>query len=523
MKIRLKDIIDLDYFITMDSSDSEDDIRSRTARDRMIYNKCSDEFKTDKSLLLDWLAFRKEEYYQEKGKDKLALLPGTIFSLAYKWIAWALLLSGGIAGISLAYSFLAYHGTRPVNVAVFIAFFVVFQVILIFFTLVFLGQRLAGGKNQKKTFRIPMVHSLVAGLFFNLSAKIFKKSPGVIEYKDMFFWPIFILTSLFAFGFSAGSLGITFFRVIVSDMAFGWQSTLMTTSKGIHDLVSFMALPWSWFVPLGFAHPDLAQIEGSRIILKEGIMVLATKDLVSWWPFICLSILFYAVIPRLCLLFIGVMAQSNVRNLHLKRPGFRQLIVRMQSPVMDIDAGKSLPIDSMTIESLPIDSLHDSSSREQNDTIPGTRAAKNKGHKSSDRLNTNALILASKNVYTNAAIEKVIGNIRDYLFFNIKELIDISFDYEKDMDAVMGISNHDIGQVILVQEVWQPPIRGLLHYILKIKAAMPEEKSLLIMLTGDADREDLFIKNNDINYEVWKKAVFKLENPDIVVKRFIKS
>lgn len=132
-----------------------------------------------------------------------------------------------------------------------------------------------------------------------------------------------------------------------------------------------------------------------------------------------------------------------------------------------------------------------------------------------------ALILASKTVYTDAKIKKVIQHIEQHLFFDVKETIAISFDFENDIDAVRGIIGSDVDQVILVHEVWQPPIRGLLYYISQIKAAMPQDKSLYILLTQNADQEDLAVGDKDIDFQVWKKAVLKLEDPDIMVKRFL--
>ena len=53
MQIRLKDIIDLDYFIHMDEAkDSPEEIQSQTLRDRNIYNQCKDSSQTESTLLL---------------------------------------------------------------------------------------------------------------------------------------------------------------------------------------------------------------------------------------------------------------------------------------------------------------------------------------------------------------------------------------------------------------------------------------------------------------------------------------
>ena len=481
-------------------------------------------FSNRKKLLLKWLVFRKNEFLEGKGQKGLTLLPGTIFSSIYSWMIYAMVLSGGVAGISLAYSFLAYHGNRPINVTIFLVLFVVLQALLILFTLILLVQRNIGTKNKRNFFHNSIVHILISSLIFNVVPKIMKKTRQAIfkknfdtleyisslvriknrEYKGLVFWPIFILTSVFAFSFSAGALGGTFFRVIVSDMAFGWQSTLMASSSSVYDLVSFIALPWSWLVPESFAHPTLEQIEGSRIILKDGLSVLSTQDLVSWWPFICMGILFYAVLPRGLLIIIGMLAQKYVlKNFNFKRPRFKQLIVRMQSPVLDIDVDK--------------DKAGRPFETNSNKDMGKRPSFKNK----SDVPGQKALLLFSENVYSDEIIKSVIKGIETHLFFNVKERIGISFDFDDDADTISQMCQGDVDQVILVHEVWQPPIRGLLHYITQIKAGMIEDMPLWILLTRDTGETDLCVDKADVNYDVWKKAVFKLGNSDIAVKRFV--
>nr|NJM02954.1 DUF2868 domain-containing protein [Desulfobacula sp.] len=83
------------------------------------------------------------------------------------------------------------------------------------------------------------------------------------------------------------------------------------------------------------------------------------------------------------------------------------------------------------------------------------------------------------------------------------------------------IKNSPVDQVILVHEVWQPPIRGFLYYIRSLKSAMPEKMPLWILLTGDAGPESFGVAETDVNFGTWKKAVFKLEDPGIIVTRVV--
>jgi hypothetical protein len=98
--------------------------------------------------------------------------------------------------------------------------------------------------------------------------------------------------------FSLGVLTGTVIKVAASDLAFGWQTTLNAGPEYIYKIVQALSLPWSWFVPSSIAAPSLEQIEGTKIILKEKMAFLETADMISWWPFLCFSVLFYAVIPR---------------------------------------------------------------------------------------------------------------------------------------------------------------------------------------------------------------------------------
>jgi len=525
MEIKLKDIIDLDYFISMDDAlDSQEEIQTRAVKDRNIYNRCRNTVQNENALLLEWLVFRRQEFFEKSGKKEIVLLPGTVFSILYSWISYSMALSGCVFGISLAYSFLAYHGNRPINVTVFIAFFIIFPVLLMFFPLILMVHKVLWRGKKANWFHKSILHTVILFLFLDVLPKLLKKAGGSVfkknmdhleytasliqmkgrEYKDFFFWPVFILASVFAASFSAGALGGTFFRVVVSDMAFGWQSTLMASTARVYDLVSFIALPWSWFVPESLAHPGLEQIEGSRIILKDGLSVLATQDLVSWWPFICMGILFYAVIPRLMLIVAGVFAQKKVlQGVDFKRPRFRQLMVRMQSSVLNIDSNN-------TLENQAIDS-----------SLIKDTADKPSSGSGLSLLGQNALLLASQKVYSDRAMTTIIKGIGTHLLFNVKEIIGITLDFDNDADIIRHMDQREVDQVILVHEVWQPPIRGLLYYITQIRTVIPRGIPLWILLTRDAGQEDLCVDSTDIHYDVWKKAVFKLKNPDIAVKRFI--
>jgi hypothetical protein len=554
MSIHLKDIIDLDYLLSLDDQrDSAEEKEETLARDREIFTQLDQAGLgqvgldqdgqdqtgldpggvTDTALLFSWLEYRRLVFFHEAGEGPSALLPGRVFSSLYRWIVYVLVIIGFLSGISMAYSFLAYHGTRPINVTIFFAVFIFFHVLLFSLTLFALAGRFFTGRTGNRGSHHSIVHTLLSGFFFKGLPGILKKigSPlgekGIAtieytaslilrnrEYHLVFFWPFFVLSSFFAAAFSAGALGGTLFRVAVSDMAFGWQSTLMTASDRIHGALTVICLPWSWFVPQPLAHPSLEQIEGSRILLKEGIATLATKDLVSWWPFLCLGIFFYAVLPRLVLIMVSFLAQKRaLGEFDFEKPRFKKLLVRMKSPIMDIRFDEPLTGGAGRQNPLPDPSVVDP--LEAEGLGPETvLAEQTKG--------SHAVVLVPGTVYEGDNLGAVPGVIRRNLFLDVRSTIPISFDYLEDKDQLVALAAASLDQVILLQEVWQPPIRGLLHYFVQLKTEIFADRPLWILLTQTPGQEPWVVEGEDINFKVWKQAIRQLGNPDILLERVYK-
>jgi hypothetical protein len=544
----LKDIIDLDYLLSLDDQrDCVQEKEKTLTRDREIFN-LDHRNMDDTALLFSWLEYRRMIFFQGAGKN--TGLPGAAFTSLFRWIARLLILTGFLSGLGLAYSFLAYHGTRPVNVSIFFAVFIVSQVLLFLFILFMLVKRFymkttEGGYDQS------ILHTLFFGLFFRalpqLKKRLGKRMGGEKmdaveftaalirmksrEYRSVFFWPFFSLSSFFAVSFSLGALGGTLFRVAVSDLAFGWQSTLMAASSSIHKGVTMICLPWSWFVPENIAHPSLEQIEGSRILLKEGIATLATKDLVSWWPFLCLGILFYAVLPRFMLILLGVLAQKRaIAQFNFERPRFKKLLVRMQSPRMDIRfdeervwAVRQNPVPNSLepdpLESDPLESDATGPDLFMSDvSMPGVSGPE--GAKAN--LSKGVLVLAPGSVYPTGKLGGVAGFIKEQLFLDIGSSLFLSFDYGEDEEQLLALAPGTEENILLLQEVWQPPIRGLLHYFVQLKTQAFKDRALLILLTQTPGEETQVVDREDINFRVWEKAILQLGHPDIMLERVYK-
>ena len=366
MEWTLPDIMDLEYFLEQDQNTQEQDALRK--RDRTFYLdrilpqlEASDgPGKSDgrtltpgKQVLLKWLELRRSQ--AEAGHKEQKLLPGSIYRETSPLILWLFFLGGVFLGITVVASFFSYAGSRPLNISYYLSLTLLGQLILLFLSMA--GFLMAGTNGSSS--RMPILQNLFGVFAHTLVGKIKEKSLthihrghqdamisalGLVRakhriYGSLFLWPLFILGQVFALGFNTGVLVTTLTRVVFSDTAFGWQSTLKVGPELVHGLVSVVALPWSWMFPAGVGVPTMEQISGSRMILKDGIYHLTTADLISWWPFLCLCVFFYGFLPRLVLVGVGQwMKKQSIAALSFDHASCQRLLSRMTTPFFSIDA-----------------------------------------------------------------------------------------------------------------------------------------------------------------------------------------
>jgi len=581
MILPLKDIIDLDVLLGLDEDPENADTKALASRDRDIFRQIKDGNRLDDAgLIAGWLEYRRLLFFQETGNGGAgAKLPGALFDSFYAWISKWMFACGLAAGGLAAYSFLAYHGSRPVNVTLFIAVFILFPALLC------LTAALVGFHQ----FRSGPAGSGWAGVLHRMSMRLFiDKFMGRLQkwaapvqkhfpqfstdagdllhldtrpFRSLLFWPVFIVLSLGALGFSTGALGGTFFRIMVTDMAFGWQSTLLTSGESVHRLVTWMALPWSWAMPDLFV-PSLEQIEGSRIVLKEGIVGLASEHLAAWWPFLCMGLLVYALIPRIVLVGFARAARTlALDRFDLSRPGYQRLLMRMRTPRMGMDIKETggsrakfraplprpepAPVKQQEEKPLVIpqpDAIINTSAPEPKPkpkpkpeprpepkpkpkpelkpepeprppVVPDEpRVIKNK---------PGALVLGSARGFEENNMEQIRTGLEQQFGIHVAANVGIHFDFDEDREQIAAqVKNLDQGALIVLQEVWQPPIRGLLYYFVQIRECFPNFPLWIVMIQT-MDQEEKDVAPSDVNFQVWKSAVNQLNDPLMVIERWV--
>lgn len=512
------DIINFEYFLSQDSVEPDDTVLRK--RDRDIYiNEIGPELdskdQTPQNILRLWLG-------KLKAKEKLkfgsrALFPGDFYEESLSLLRVFFLIAGFTTGTLAAGSFFSYTGRQPLNVSYFFSITVFFQIfILIFFTGFFLLRtRIIFLKKSFLPYPLlgRFVEKLLLKFHRNMAGKIpaekrsaFYSALGFIKagkniYGSLFSWPLFILMQILGIGFNIGILFSTLFTVLVFDTAFGWQSTIQMGACLVHKIVSVVAAPWSWFLPASISFPSIDQIQGSRIVLKDGIFQLATEDLVSWWPFLCLAVLFYGLFPRIVLFIAGSKALSqNLTKQKFEHGQCKRLMNRLLIPIVSTQAV------------VPEDKKADAEARQE----PG---------KAGEIPVQEYVALVPDDIFDLCNIDEFKRIVQKNLGCYIKTIKRTGLDFDEDMETLEDImlkrESSDFFDILLLYEAWQPPIKEIQNFIRKIRKSGDKKMDILVALIGRPESDMIFTMTDPDDKKIWNMKMTEIGDPFLHVESLV--
>jgi len=493
------ELIDLEYCLNLDQ---DKDQAALHERDRQILlNRPQTAAANDRTeLIAYWLQQRKEQIFGLQD----ARSPGQITSETYRTLSFTLSICGVFLGIGAGLSFLAYSGTTPVNVLHFLFLFIFSQLLIIALIVPAVFLRLAGITAVPAP--IVSIYASISSRFAGLSAHIpaekraaYAQVSGIWKkqhsrYQRIAYWPFFSLSQYTMTGFNLGLLTATVYKLMISDIAFGWQSTIQFSTDFIHKLVCTLALPWSWVVPDPYACPSAAEIEGSRIVLKEGIYHLATQDLVSWWPFLVCCIIVYGVIFRIVLTLIGRIGRNrSLRSVRFNTPALLQLAQRMQSPLVSSQAD---PAAAPVVGPEPVTAQ-----------AGGTPVQ-----------TTRVLLLVPEETAALNGIDR----FADYLGaagFTVTEYRLFMTGYEADQELVETCGALDWPEgagIAVIIESWMPPIRETLTFFSALREAIGTSVPIFVVPIGQSHGEvtgGVPAKPTEADRQIWQQKLDALADP----------
>ena len=536
---KIYNLMDLDFFLEKREELDPGDRQVLEKEDRKLYREEILPFFSGKNLSLEkknciilnfLVAFNKK-----KKSPGAASYPGEIFRQVYSYLLVFCMIAGVVSGAGAAGGFLAYSGNNPVNVTLFFFTFVVFQMLLLAFPLVTIFFSKTLGSTRE--------YFITNGFFSSLIIMVGKRLGAIVYGKDrisdafLFFqkrkkrygksliWPFFNLAQLFGIAFNSGILGSTILRVVSTDLAFGWQSTLSFSHDAIFRLVKCIALPWTFIVGQSNAYPTLSQIEGSRIVLKEGSYSLITSDLVSWWPFLSLSVLTYILIPRLIFLGTGLYMQKRALIKYgLSAAIVRHFLMSLEKDTLEIVqknvkepkriSGEDIRVDSRIKQE---DNNHFPPATDGVDPIkPKDLPVNSRGDSFGDYsllIHSAVLELFSMDLVSDSATAKT----------GRKMTNSITISMDPDMDLPLLENTFQVsGQkspkdIYLVIEGWMPPIRETLVYFMDLRDLLGDEVCIFILLSGRVESEGI----STDQLELWKREIASVGDPGIYVETLV--
>ncbi len=519
-KWQVKDLIDLEYFLHQASAElSKADLPDELSSDRRLYlsyEKSHEPQFSRRNLIKYWLDEKRKT--EKKAFAETHRLPGQGLAETVSLLRSLIIISSLFSGAALAWSLLSYGGRAPINIFTCIWVLIVPQFIL----LIFLGismvlSRLGLTKSFKGIY--PLISSLIQRLTMRTKLAGKNSLPAVQRnrlyamagligrqktlYGFVFFWPVFILAQVFGVCFNLGLLCAAFLKLAITDLAFGWQSTLHPDPETVYRIVDAFSLPWSWF---SSAHPTIAQIEGSRMILKDGMIHLATPDLISWWPFLCFSILFYGLLPRLILLATGLWQQNRaLGRVSFATSACDQLIQRMRTPQVR-SAGRAYA--SSHAHKIP-------PRQPDKAVIP----AEIKTAIASDP----AIVFVPEDIDGQFNNEDLNERIAHILGLKVINRIRIELDPAKDMAALETMLSRTpaapgSSRIVILMEAWQPPIRETISWLRSLRNTVEKDTGLIVALIGKPVNRQIFTSADNTDRVIWEQAVNGLGDPFIRVE-----
>ncbi|EAR23420.1 DUF2868 domain-containing protein [Nitrococcus mobilis] len=487
----LADLVDLSVQVDRDAGLTPSELRRR---DRPIGQKLAHLTGKPQGQLRQWL----REISQNRPSQAGATAVKTLHRMA-------LILSavGLIIGWGAALAIFAYDGTRPVNVVNVLAAFVGVQLLLLLLTAIValprnLLQRLPGARPVQDLLGwlspgrlvpvaaryLPAEHRLA------LEAALGRHKASHMAYGQVQKWLILRFSQILAIAFNIGALAGCLYLVTVSDLAFGWSTTLTVDSQSFHSLITQLAWPWRSWLP--GAVPSIEVIDATRYFrFDHGILPNAPDGstdvaaLGQWWPFLLMAIACYGLLPRLGLFVLSQWRlDAALKTALVHAPGALQILDRMNRALVETAATEpEVRMKSGAIQEVP---------------FPAHGL---------DRNRTNAYLINWAGI--NAEEEQFDNLFRRTMGVAVERMLyagrmDSIDEDERTIDEVSSAAHNP--PILVAVKSWEPPLLDFMDFLDALRTAVGSERLITVTpIMLDQKRE--FIPADPDDLDVWKKRL----------------
>jgi hypothetical protein len=307
-------------------------------------------------------------------------------------------------------------------------------------------------------------------------------------------WTILRWSQLLAVWYLAAALVVMITLVVFTDLAFGWSTTLTSgqaqeDARILHTGTSAMAAPWQWAWEI--ARPSLELIEETRYFRAVGgrLSLGQAARLGAWWPFVLMSVLTYALLPRLLALILASGAQQRAaRAALLETPGLtaalrrvHRLRIETQAETPEIGRADG-PIMDATTEAAPPE------------------------HGYAAVINWAQVPVPDEDLRLRFGAQAVhhAGGARPV---------------EEEPAVVQALaSSSGEGGVLVVVKAWEPPLLELLDFLQAVRRELGRQRPIVVLPVGADDGSSITVPRPD-HLQVWQKKLRRLADPWLSVSR----
>lgn len=314
--LTLQDLVRLDRQLRRDQDRS---LRELQARDRHIGATLSSDTRSStspKHCLKTWL--------DATDDPTDGALAGIGLSVGF-WMG----LLGLVLGLFAMGGFLLVDRSQPVNVLLFLVVFVGSQWLLLLLTLLLVLAVAIGFAPHLPLEGLNPARWMLARYLRRFAPDLRSDQFSPVLRLALLGWG-----QLFGVMFNLGVLATLLLILLVVDRSFGWSSTLNLSPGGLHDLVQWLSLPWSRWLPEASVSREVIEVTRYQSLqtLFSPKQVTAMRQ---WWPFLFACISFYGLLPRLLLWVVFYAGyRRQLSNTFINYPGARLVLQRMTSPIV---------------------------------------------------------------------------------------------------------------------------------------------------------------------------------------------